>query len=110
MEIGGEFSMAVAEDSKQWRFFGQVKKIVPNQELAFIWRQQEIGQEAWPIETLVTFKLVGIEKGTKVSLIHSGFEALDAAIAKQEYEDHIEGWQYSDTLTALKIAVEEIIA
>ena len=110
MEIGGQFRMEVNEADKQWGFFGKVQKIVPNHELSFSWIQQEIGQKPWPVETLVTFKLAKIENGTKVSLIHSGFEALDQTIARDEYKDHIEGWQRSDTLTELKSVVEESIA
>ena len=110
IRIGGQFRMEVNVEDKQWLFFGSVQNIIPNKELAFTWIQQEIGQKPWPVETLVTFKLMESEKGTTVSLIHSGFVALDTAIAKQEYEDHIEGWQRSSTLIELKSIVEEAIA
>ncbi len=106
MQIGGEFRMEVNHDG-HWIFFGEVQKIVPNQELAFTWTQQEVGQEAWPIATLVTFKLEEIPSGTRVSLVHSGFDALDEAMAEKEYSDHIQGWQASDPLGGLKSAVEE---
>jgi uncharacterized protein YndB with AHSA1/START domain len=110
MKIGGQFRMEVSEETKQWLFYGKVQKIVPNQELAFTWIQQEVGQKAWPIETLVTFKLTKIENGTKVSLTHAGFDALSDETAKIEYQDHIEGWQRSDTLVGLKLTVEEAVA
>jgi hypothetical protein len=45
--------------------------------------------------------------GTKVSLSHTGFEALGAALGKSAYEGHITGWTMSETLTELKAAVEK---
>ncbi len=105
-EEGGEFRMEVTMDEGHWIFYGEVRRIIPNEELAFTWTQQEVGGEAWPVSTLVRFQLTKIEGGTRVDLVHSGFEALDKAIAQGEYEDHIQGWQASAPLDDLKKVVE----
>ena len=105
--VGGEFRMEVnmLEDG-EYTFFGEVQKIDPFKELAFSWTEHEKGKDAWPVSTLVSFKLEPIARGTRVSLRHTGFEKLDAAIAQKEFEGHIEGWERSATLSDLKQVVE----
>jgi uncharacterized protein YndB with AHSA1/START domain len=104
---GGRFQMEVKmPDSSEFTFFGEVTKIEPNKELTFTWIQHEKGQTPWPVSTTVSFKLWPSDNGTTVTLTHSGFEALDSAIAQNEYEGHIVGWQQSNVLADLKTAVE----
>ena len=104
---GGEFRMKVNQkDDGEFTFFGKVVKIDPLKELAFTWTEQEQGKDPWPVSTLVRFRLEPDGGGTKVTLTHTGFEALDAAIAHEEFEGHIEGWQRSDSLSGLKDVVE----
>lgn len=104
---GGEFRMEVSvPEEGDFTFFGEVQKIDPLRELAFTWTEHEKGKEPWPVSTLVSFKLQPIDEGTRVTLTHSGFEKLDAAIAQKEFEGHIEGWERSQTLSGLKEVVE----
>jgi uncharacterized protein YndB with AHSA1/START domain len=105
---GGQFKMDVNYgDEGEFTFFGKVVKIDAPRELAFTWTQQPKGKEPWPVSTLVSFKLQPTAAGTRVTLTHSGFEALDAAMARPEYDGHIVGWERSAVLQDLKAVVEK---
>ena len=104
---GGRFHMDVSiPDDGDFTFFGEVVKVDPPSELAFTWTEREKGKAAWPISTLISFKLRPTSAGTLVTLTHTGFEALGGELARIEYEGHIVGWQRSDTLADLKRTVE----
>lgn len=108
LQEGGEFRMEVSiPGDGDFTFFGEVLTVNPPRELAFTWTQQEQGKDPWPVSTLVSFRLQPAAAGTLVSLTHTGFEALDAAIARPEYEGHIEGWTRAETLQELKHVVEQ---
>jgi uncharacterized protein YndB with AHSA1/START domain len=85
---------------------GRVTVFEPMERLAFTWHEHEEGREPWPLDTLVTLTLAPNGTGTQVTLEHSGFEALPAAIAMQEYEGHVTGWQRANALEELKAAAE----
>jgi uncharacterized protein YndB with AHSA1/START domain len=106
-KVGGRFQMEGTGPSEgPYRFTGEVVKIVAEKELAFTWKS-ELGEEtAWTEHTLVRFQLEPTETGTRVTLTHSGFEALGADMAQKAYEGHIEGWSAAQTLDGLKSAVE----
>ena len=105
--LGGEFRMQVRDPEEgEFTFFGEVVKLEPHQELAFTWTEHEKGRNPWPVSTLVSFKLKPTAKGTLVSLTHTGFEALEAELARREYEGHIVGWERAEPLQELKAAVE----
>ncbi len=105
--LGGKFRMEVRDpEDGEFVFFGEVVKLEPERELAFTWIEHEKDKQPWPVSTLVSFKLQPTARGTLVSLTHSGFEALEAALAKREYEGHITGWERSAVLQGLKSAVE----
>lgn len=105
--VGGRFQMeGVLPGEGPYRFTGEVVKITPEKELVFTWKS-ELGEDGeWPTHTLVTFQLEPTSKGTRVTLIHDGFEALGAVLGKSAYEGHIQGWTLSETLKELKTAVE----
>lgn len=103
---GGRFSMDVKMPEGEFTFFGEVTKIEPNKELSLTWTQHEKGQAPWLVSTNLSFKLRPSDKGTIVTLSHSGFEALGEPLARTEYQGHITGWQQSNALTDLKAAVE----
>lgn len=106
-EVGGQFRMeGEAPQEGPYRFTGQVVKIEPEKELAFTWKS-EVGEAGdWPVDTLVIFSLEPSESGTRVTLTHSGFDALGEALGKSAFEGHIEGWTQADTLGSLKEVAE----
>jgi uncharacterized protein YndB with AHSA1/START domain len=105
--LGGRFQMEVSiPGDGDFTFSGEVVTLDPPRELAFTWREQEKGKSPWPVSTLVSFTLQPTTSGTQVTLTHSGFEQLNSAIAKDEYEGHIEGWARANTLQDLKSVVE----
>ena len=106
-QVGGRFKMDVSiPGDGDFTFFGEVVTIDPPRELAFTWIEQEKGKNPWPVATLVSFKLQPSQRGTLVTLIHSGFDKLESELAHSEYEGHIEGWTRANTLSELKTAVE----
>ncbi|TAK12071.1 MAG: SRPBCC domain-containing protein [Anaerolineae bacterium] len=85
---------------------GEVTVFEPPHRLGFTWKQHEQGHEPWPVDTLVLFLLEAIEGGTRVTLEHSGFDALPGAIAMAEFEAHVDGWTRANTLPELKETAE----
>jgi uncharacterized protein YndB with AHSA1/START domain len=106
-EVGGRFQMEGEMPGEgRYRFTGEVVKIVAEKELAFTWKS-ELGEDrAWSEHTLVRLELKPTATGTRVTLTHTGFEALGADMAQKSYEGHIQGWSAAQTLDSLKTAVE----
>ncbi|MGH2583003.1 MAG: SRPBCC family protein [Anaerolineales bacterium] len=105
--IGGRFQMEGSQPGDgPYKFTGEIVKIVPMTELAFTWKSELSEEGAWPVSTLVRLVLERTASGTRVTLIHTGFEALGEAMAKAAYEGHVQGWTMSETLKGLKESVE----
>jgi uncharacterized protein YndB with AHSA1/START domain len=53
----------------------QVLEVIPNERLAFSWKSGHEGNVGYgsPLDTMVTFTLTRVERGTRVRLVHSGF-------------------------------------
>jgi len=105
-QVGAEYIMHVDAPEGKVDFFGEVIVFDPPRELAFSWTQQEEGKPPWPVSTLVTITLDPTPLGTHVTLTHSGFEALPEAIAQEEFDGHVVGWDRSQALAGLKELVE----
>jgi uncharacterized protein YndB with AHSA1/START domain len=70
----------------------QVTEVVPNERLAFAWKgghESNVGYGS-PLDTVVTWMLSRVEKGTRIRLVHSGFVTPknDSAFKKMS-----EGWK-----------------
>jgi uncharacterized protein YndB with AHSA1/START domain len=54
----------------------QVLEVIPNQLLAYAWRGGHVTNVGYgaPLDTVVTFTLTAVDGGTRVMLVHSGFE------------------------------------
>ncbi|MBX3049139.1 MAG: SRPBCC domain-containing protein [Anaerolineales bacterium] len=106
-QVGGRFEMkGNLPGEGPYRFTGEVVTLMPEQELAFTWKHDPEEGEAWPVSTLVTLRLTPTDRGTRVTLTHTGFEELGTALGKGAYEGHIQGWTMSENLSDLKAAVE----
>jgi uncharacterized protein YndB with AHSA1/START domain len=106
-KVGGRFQMeGELPGEGPYKFTGQVTAIVPESELAFTWKSEIGEKEPWPDHTLVTFRLFPAANGTRVTLDHTGFQALGETLAKSGFESHIQGWTLSQTLQELKQVVE----
>jgi len=70
----------------------QVLEVVENQRLAFAWRGGHEGNKGYgsPLDTIVTWTLSPAEGGTRVRMVHSGFELPknETAFAKMS-----QGWK-----------------
>jgi len=54
----------------------RVLEVVPNERLAFSWKGGHESNHGYgaPLDTIVTFTVDSVENGTRVRLVHSGFE------------------------------------
>jgi uncharacterized protein YndB with AHSA1/START domain len=87
--------------------FGEVVAFNPPTELAFTWTEQPVGGEAWPTPTLVTITLLPETGGTRVRLVHSGFENLPAEIAEEQFKSYEHGWAIREVMEGLKALAEQ---
>jgi uncharacterized protein YndB with AHSA1/START domain len=107
-KVGGRFHMEGNQPGDgPYKFTGEVVKVIPEKELAFTWKSELSEEGTWPVSTLVRFLLEPTASGTRVTLIHTGFEALGDAMAKAAFDGHVQGWTMSETLIGLKEAVEK---
>ena len=104
---GAKIDFHVNHDGGKYYMFGEVVTFNPPKELAFTWTEQPVGGEAWPVPTLVTLTLTPEDGGTRVRLVHSGFENLPGAIAETEFKGYTAGWEMRHTLDGLKEFVEQ---
>lgn len=106
-KVGGRFEMkGNLPGEGPYRFTGEVVSLIPEKELAFTWKHDPEQGEAWPVSTLVALRLEPTAGGTRVTLTHTGFEALGEAMGKSAYEGHIQGWTMAENLSDLKAAAE----
>jgi uncharacterized protein YndB with AHSA1/START domain len=106
-KVGGRFQLeGELPGEGPYKFTGQITSILPEKELAFTWKSELGEKEPWPAFTLVTFRLFPAAAGTRVTLDHTGFEALGAELAKNGFESHVQGWTMSQPLQDLKQVVE----
>ena len=101
---GAKISFDVKHNGQQFLMFGEVVTFDPPRELAFTWTEQEVGAASWPSPTLVTLTLTPEGSGTRVKLVHSGFEKLPDATT--QYEGYVQGWAVRPVLEGLKSLVE----
>jgi uncharacterized protein YndB with AHSA1/START domain len=104
--MGGPITFDVNYDSGQYHMFGEVVTFDPPHKLAFTWTEQEIGKDPWPVATLVTLTLTPEDGGTKVKLVHSGFEHLPIEIVQAQFESYTQGWAVRPVLQGLKSLIE----
>ncbi|NOH12079.1 MAG: SRPBCC domain-containing protein [Chloroflexi bacterium] len=104
---GAEWEMYVTTDYGEFHFYGEVVKVEPPSEIAFTWIEHEKGKEPWPTSTLVSLQLTATKDGTRVTLLHSGFEALPEKLASTEWQGHKQGWESRKVLQVLKRLIEE---
>ena len=102
--VGAAVRFDVNHDGQQFIMTGEVTRCDPPHTLAFTWTEQEVGQAPWPVATLVTLTLTPEGSGTRVRLVHSGFERLPGA--QQQYEGYVQGWAVRPVLQGLKRLVE----
>lgn len=82
MHVGGKFRQVMQCGRDRHVAYGEYRKIVPDQEVAFTHQWEEDD----PVETLVTIRFKPGKSGTEMVLSQTGFK--DAASTK----GHQEGW------------------
>lgn len=88
-EPGFQFQFEGGSEEKKFVHICQVTEVIPEQKLAYTWRNA-----GFPGETLVTFELFPEGEFTRVQLTHAGLETFPAnepALDRQNFET---GWKY----------------
>ena len=104
---GSKIDFNVSHDGGKYYMFGEVVTFNPPTELAFTWTEQPVGGDAWPAATLVTITLTPENGGTRVHLVHSGFENLPADIAEEQFKSYEHGWAIRHVMEDLKALAEK---
>lgn len=104
-EVGARVFFDVQHDG-HYHMDGEVVTYDPPRELAFTWRETEVGGDSWPAYTTVRITLEAVDEGTLVTLLHEGFEVLPAAIAQEQYEGYQRGWAMLNDLDILAERIE----
>jgi uncharacterized protein YndB with AHSA1/START domain len=81
--VGAAFTIEGCED-KKGGIYGTVKEIVPQKKLVYSFRSDEI-----KVETMVTITLAPEGKGTRLTLVHSGWDQLSPD--EQNIADQFDG-------------------
>jgi len=108
-ELGGEVFIDTVHEGGHYHIRGKVVTYDPPNELAFTWNEQEVGKDPWPVDTTLRIVLTAVAGGTRVSLIHEGFEKLPAALAREQYEGYQRGWEYLNDLDKLAATIEGMV-
>jgi uncharacterized protein YndB with AHSA1/START domain len=89
---GGRFELRVQFPERSYFMTGSVLSYDPPRRLAVTWREQDGDRGRWPAETVVTITLVEQGAHTRVTVEHSGFEALPEAYRDEARESYEHGW------------------
>ena len=106
-KLGGEIKFFVDTGENKYNINGEVVVFDPPKSLAFTWNEHQVGGQPWPEPTTVTITLNPTEGGTRVTLVHSGFEALPQIYRKEQFDSYVEGWKVRDVMTRLKDLLED---
>ncbi|HEX8563010.1 MAG TPA: SRPBCC domain-containing protein [Flavobacterium sp.] len=89
------------EDGPQYVHLCEIVEVIPQERISYTWIYEGI-----PGETLVTVDLTPNERGTKVTLTHSGIETIATAGPDFAKSNFNQGWTYF-IHTALKNFIEK---
>ena len=82
LKVGGKYRICMVSAEGDHVAYGQYKEIVPNKRLQYTWAWEKSEMP----DTLVTVEFDSTGKGTRITLIHEGFPAQEAA------DKHTQGW------------------
>lgn len=91
--LGGRYEeRGVGGSGRAFRLSGTVVAYDPPRRLELSCRGEQ-GGVSWPAETRITVALEAIPRGTRVTVTHSGFDALPAEYAEEARRGFEAGWQ-----------------
>jgi uncharacterized protein YndB with AHSA1/START domain len=82
---------------------GEVLVFDPPERLSFSWNQIPPG---YPEPTVVNFELVSEGEGTRVHVVHSGFDKLPLSIRGNHFEGYQQGYESDEMFEKLKSIIE----
>lgn len=87
---GGRFEERLVAHGKPYHAVGKVLVYDPPRTLALSYRVVAGGGDPWSVDTRVTITLTEAGGGTRVRIVHSGFESLPDAV--RHAASHDQGW------------------
>ena len=89
---GGHYEERGSFDNSPYVIAGRVVTIQPPRKLILECRVETSPESTWPVYTTMTFTLEKVNGGTKVTLVHSGFEKLPEAYRENMHTGFTYGW------------------
>ncbi|MDU1892518.1 MAG: SRPBCC domain-containing protein [Dysgonomonas sp.] len=89
LEKGVEFNFHVTYEDKDYYHQCVIKEIIPYKKLVHTWTHPTLSKG----ESLVTWELTPVDKGTKLTLTHSGLENFADLGEDFTHESHEQGWE-----------------
>ncbi|MCK9918311.1 SRPBCC domain-containing protein, partial [Microbacteriaceae bacterium K1510] len=86
---GGKYSFHGVHHQFTFHFFGEVLEFVPNEKLVLTWNDYE---QPWPTPALLTIHVSPEKNGTRVTILHHGFEKMNREMAEQLFYSFRLGW------------------
>lgn len=71
---------------------GHVISVEPLRGLSVSCRMETTPERTWPVYTTITFSLAAEDGGTRVTVVHSGFENLPEAYRQAYFDGFTAGW------------------
>lgn len=88
--LGGKFEERWQDKNEvEKKTTGEVIELDHGRKLGISWFE-----EGWTIGSVVEFNFISIENGTRLELLHKGFDAFPANISNQWIEDLRIGWEF----------------
>ena len=102
--LGGNFRIAGVHEKDPYVFVGRVVAFDPPSEFRVSWSPDPSRYEG---ESRVGFRLEPEGSGTRVELVHDGWENVPEPFRTREFQGFSRGWSVDDELARLKRLVEQ---
>ena len=102
---GGKVEFPLSFDGENFLVEGEIGLIIPPKKFVFTWIEQDKYGNAWFNNTSIKIELETTDLGTKLTLMHDGFNYLPDAIKTAVFERYITFWQEPNILTRLQTLI-----
>jgi hypothetical protein len=92
IDEGGNIEIPLTFGEEQYLIEGEIGLIMPNKKFTFTWIERDSLGEAWFNNTTVTIELEECEAGTRLTLIHDGFQYLPTDIRPAALKRYRQFW------------------
>lgn len=86
--LGGQFVENWEHEGRVIVTSGVVDELVPHERIAWTWKDDD-----WPVGTRLRFTLAAYNGGTRLTLNHSGWNAVNTEMSRDVRLEHESGWR-----------------